>query len=87
MGDVLICAPVRTGFPPAGAMVPGSVILTADCGHDVWVAPSGQRMLAGMKLFCTDCAPALLEADPGPIMPPNAEQLGEIVELLKRGLG
>lgn len=73
MSDVLICVPVRM------EAVAGSVIQRGTCGHDVWIAPSGQRMLAGIeKVVCMDCAPALLKADPGKLMPPSAEQLAEI---------
>ena len=38
-------------------MIPGSITTTADCGHRVWIAPSGQKVQAMKKnlMICTEC--------------------------------
>lgn len=63
---ILICSPVDR---PAG--VPGAVQVRADCGHTVWLSPSGLQMqLAGVvkELRCEDCIDAkdVMEVSPGP---------------------
>lgn len=46
-GAVLICG------PPNGLKVDGSVILTAHCGCEVVVAPSGMKLLdEGARAYC-----------------------------------
>lgn len=40
--------------------VPGSVRIKASCGHDAWLAPSGQRSqrLDPLPTRCVDCMPS-----------------------------
>ena len=44
--------------------VPGSVKIIADCGHEVWVAPSGMAMIKeheGDALFESRCLPCAMD--------------------------
>lgn len=54
----LVLAPVngdRTGV----GMVPGSVTITASCGHECWLSPSGMGALLATPTttICIDCLP------------------------------
>lgn len=72
----LICAPVDSSFE----VIPGSVVHHASCGHDVWLAPTGQEMVADVaEVVCVPCGLRMVQADPSPeFVPPTAEQLREI---------
>lgn len=52
----LLCAP----YEGLGKVehVPGSTIVTANCGHAVWLSPQGQAFLSNRPdavTVCTDC--------------------------------
>lgn len=55
--QVVVCAPM--GWDHTA----DSIQVAADCGHDVWIAPAGQRLLAeGAVARCVPCViPALKE--------------------------
>jgi hypothetical protein len=48
----LMCSPIDDRCD-----VPGSVEATADCGHQIWLSPSGLRfkLNGGIKTRCQDC--------------------------------
>ena len=59
-GGLWVCMPV--GDPGEEPPVPGSIQIEASCGHQVWLAPSGQHIQAMSDkhpLVCSDCASAL----------------------------
>lgn len=59
MADVVVCAPV--GWDHTA----DSIQVAADCGHDVWVAPAGQRLLAeGAVARCVPCVVPVLKENP-----------------------
>lgn len=72
---LMMCSPITV---PTN--VPGSVQLTADCGHQIWLSPSGLRMkLAGkVVLRCENCV------DPDDIasIESTPESRAELVALL-----
>lgn len=50
---LLLCSPASDPLA-----TPGSVVLTAECGHQVWVSVSGQKKLDEdpmVEMRCTDC--------------------------------
>jgi hypothetical protein len=55
----LVLSPEREG----SGGVPGSVTITADCGHQAWISPSGLafKLGGGVRAVCEDCVP--LETD------------------------
>lgn len=80
----LICSPVAG----AGNVIPGSIIARCEeCGQEVWLAPSGQRIVAeeAPTLLCIPCGMKAIAADPEPeIVPLNQEQRDEIAEYRRR---
>lgn len=39
----------------------GSEVITADCGHEVWISPASQQQMAGDDEFTTTCIPCASE--------------------------
>jgi len=80
--DVLVCSPVRRLDGSVTDAVEGSTIMRcADCGVDVWVAPSGVQNLARLSLVvvCIPCGLARMRDDPTPtIAATTQEQLDEL---------
>ena len=83
--DVLVCNRVEAFDIP---MIPGTTKLRCtDCDHEVWCAPTGQKMVIelGLATLCTVCAYALMaEEEEGEvkIMAPTAEQVEELMDTL-----
>lgn len=78
---IIIC--VRTeGVEPAM----GSVEIRGACGHDLWIAPSGLKIVeeTGARPMCSACGlESVKEAPEVRLHPPNPEQIAEItLELL-----
>lgn len=53
-GLILLAVSESTGPPVAGA-----VVITADCGHQAWIAPSGlqAQLSLGLRTSCAACLP------------------------------
>ena len=76
---VMLLSPLGMG----SGGVPGAMQVTADCGHQCWISPSGvQTMLSmGAKSRCMDCT------DPGELakgtfLPPTPDTRAELVSVL-----
>jgi LSD1 subclass zinc finger protein len=64
-GAIVVCAPVRNSVP-VDEYIPGSSQVNCSvCNQPVWVAPSGQRILAAGKNqpICMDCFRHMKGAD------------------------
>lgn len=74
--DYLVCSRV-SGDEPVHASVG---IGCADCMFPIWVAPSGQKLLAkGHVAICVECGIKRMQADPKPeIVPLSEEQIAEL---------
>lgn len=56
---IVVCAPV------AWDHTADSIRIEAACGHEVWVAPAGQRLLAdGAEAQCVPCVVPVLKENP-----------------------
>lgn len=54
--QIIVCAPVDWEHTADSIKVDGS------CGHEVWVAPAGQRILAaGGEAHCVPCAVPIMK--------------------------
>lgn len=93
MGDteetVMICALANS---PAPSQVPGSTQLEGDCGHRVWMAPSGQKFYAenpGARVSCMPCAQEAMQKasniEDVKVLPPTPDQLNELDEYGNEG--
>ena len=84
MKHKLMCSPVATTIPDT--VVPGSTKFQADCGHEVWLAPSGVEVITHheTETICTSCVnPAdLLEAILGGQMRVTGAQREEVEPLI-----
>jgi hypothetical protein len=80
---MIICSRADRPLP-----VMGSVKVDAPCGHQVWVAPSGQRVITetGARPVCQECAIEQLRADrEAKVLQPTREQIDELArEFLRR---
>lgn len=80
--DIIVGAPVSVDDPAGRGMVRGSRQFAGDCGHQVWLAPTGQRFLAEhkLKIWCVDCALASESwGSPQPV-PGALEEFGRFLE-------
>jgi len=76
---IVMCLPVEGD--PGRYIVPGSVQYNCnDCDTEVWVAPSGQRLIRerGATIVCMNCAQVRLDKEPGTL-----EITGDQVEEIK----
>ena len=71
----LVCSTVTAPYT-----IPGSVQRDADCGHRVWVSPSGQAHLEtnDLEVVCDNCF-NILQAGPSAPVPGAVEELKEIL--------
>jgi hypothetical protein len=80
VSDSLICAPVLD--PARDRRAVGSIVEScAKCERQVWVAPTGQAMIAekGLRVLCIPCGFIAYRADPErKIAPVSEEQKAEI---------
>lgn len=75
MSDTLICAPVYDFARDKRAQ--GSIVEScAECERQVWIAPSGQAMIAekGLRVLCIPCGFEAIKADPEPTIAPVSER-------------
>jgi hypothetical protein len=76
---VIVCAPLGWDHTP------DSIQITADCGHEIWIAPAGQRVLAdGGKARCVPCVIPLLKDNPD-VVPEAAPGVLDDIERHKGG--
>lgn len=80
MTDTLICAPVID--PGRDRRAKGSIVAScAECERQVWIAPSGQALIAEQapRVLCIPCGHEAILADPKPdIAPITEEQMREL---------
>lgn len=79
---VLLCSPVMWG----GDVIPGSVEMKCDaCDQAIWVAPSGQRMVAaGARTLCVPCGQDHLAEEGVEVAMPTDDQMKELKDTLLR---
>lgn len=79
----LICSPThRIPEPVAGAEVRWCSI----CAEEVWVSPASKAVAESeddLTIICTACAPGVMEAEKGKLIPPTPEQKREVEEWMK----
>lgn len=51
---IVICAPLDWEHTP------DSIQITADCGHEIWIAQAGQRVLAESETAVARCVPCAM---------------------------
>jgi hypothetical protein len=65
--DSLVCSPVHDPNGNLSEAVAGSKVVHCDrCGREVWIAPSGRRMVdeKGLELVCIPCTVVAVRNDP-----------------------
>jgi superfamily II helicase len=74
---MIICGP-----HDGGPVIPGSIVMVcADCGEEVYLSPSGQKMFIENQslIICVPCARERMKTDPNVIVhSPTPEQIAEL---------
>jgi hypothetical protein len=83
MTDVHVCSLVSKEIPVSGSVIQHC----ADCDASIWLAPTGQEMIAhsNATLVCIPCGIERMKADPSPeVALPTEAQLAEIKQEMER---